>query len=97
VVAGGKRQHPARARAGVELREGVERAPELEGAGALQVLALEERGCANPLVDEARGRNRCAVHPIGEPRGGSLDVGKRDVVGSRVCGASGGNGHDGLR
>ena len=48
-------------------REGVERASELEGPGALQVLALEEHLGARALVDRARGDDRGAM-------GGACDL-----------------------
>jgi hypothetical protein len=42
VVAGGRGHHAGRAAGRVEACEGVERAADLEGAGALEVLELEE-------------------------------------------------------
>ena len=44
-----------------EAEDGVAGAAHLEGAGLLQVLALEEELGAGELVDEARGQDRRAV------------------------------------
>ena len=56
-------------------REGVEGAAELEGAHALQVLALEEHLGAEFGVHRARGHYRRAVGVAGEALAGGFDVG----------------------
>jgi hypothetical protein len=61
MVARGKGHHAGLALRGAEARQGVEGAPELEGAHALQVLALEEDAGAQRLVQRARGEHRSAV------------------------------------
>jgi hypothetical protein len=50
---------------GIEARQRVVGAAELEGAAALQVLALEEHRRAGLRVDCARGRDRCLVRDAG--------------------------------
>ena len=76
VVAGRKRQDAAAPLVGGEPRQRVVGAAELEGAGALQVLALEEDARAGALVDAARGDDRRAVRDAGDPGGGAFDVAK---------------------
>ena len=61
MVARGKRDHAGPALAFIKAREGVEGAAELEGAHALQVLALEEHLGAEFGVHRARGHYRRAV------------------------------------
>ena len=65
VVAGRKGDDAAAALVGREARQRVVGAAELEGAGALQVLALEEQLGAGPRVDRARGGDRRAVGDAG--------------------------------
>ena len=86
VVAGREGDDAAAALVGGEARERVVGAAELEGAGALQVLALEEQVGAGARVDGARGRDR---RPWATPAicaRGALDVGERwqDEVGEPV-------------
>src|SRR5439155_25154 len=56
---------------------GVVGAPELEGAAALEVLALEEDARPGERVERPRREDRCAVGDAGEADGRRLDVGKR--------------------
>src|SRR6185312_7321498 len=61
------------------------RPAELEGAHALQVLALEECPAPRERVELARGRHGRSVGDARQPRGGGLDVrvgdrGRRGVV-----------------
>jgi hypothetical protein len=67
----------------VEPREGVEGAAELEGAHALQVLALEEHPRSELRVGRPRGEDRSAVRVALEASGGGDHV----VVGGEGRGA----------
>ncbi len=78
VIAGGSGDHPARQ--GLPRLGGheVQRAPDLEGAGPLQVFALEREGKAELLAEMVGMDKFGAAHPFLEPVGGFLDqvVGK---------------------
>src|SRR5256885_12703140 len=60
-VARGKRHHAGLALRRAEARQGVESTAELEGAHALQVLALEKDAGAQRIVQRARGEHGRAV------------------------------------
>ena len=78
VVARGVGQDPAPALGVAQPRDRVVGAAELEGAHALQVLALQEqRARPQPLVERARGHDGRAVRDAFDPRGG-VDVLVRD-------------------
>ena len=77
---------PRRRCVGREARQRVVGAAELEGAGALQVLALEEQLRAGARVDRARGGDRRAVRDAGNLSRGALDVGEGRQGRVRVCG-----------
>ena len=85
VIAGGERQHAAFPLVGGEARERVIGAAELEGAGALEVLALEEELGAGEGVERSRGRDRRAMRDAGDLPRGVLDVGKRRPRGRGQC------------
>ena len=80
VVAGRKREDAAAPLVSGEARQRVVGAAELEGAGALQVFALEEHAGAGSLVDAARGDDRRPVRDPGDLSGGALDVGESGQV-----------------
>ena len=65
---------PRPALVGGEARERVVGAAELEGAGALQVLALEEHAWRRSCVDRARRDDGRAVRDAGDLLGRALDV-----------------------
>ena len=83
VVAGRERHHAGTALGGVELRQRVEGPAELEGAHALQVLALEEELRAGGLVGRAGGQHRRAVRVALQARGGGTHVVESGQVGRR--------------
>src|SRR5262245_32714328 len=62
---------------GIETRERVVAAAELEGASALQVLALEEHGRAGFRVDRARRGDKRLVGDAGDLLSRGLDVCER--------------------
>ena len=74
VIAGGEGHDAAAAFVGREARERVVGAAELEGAAALEVLALEEHLGAGAGVDGARRGDRCAVCDAGDLPCGVFDV-----------------------
>ena len=83
VVAGRECDHAGAALGGVELRQRVEGPAELEGAHALQVLALEEELRAGGLVGRAGGQHRRAVRVALQARGGGTHVVESGQVGGR--------------
>ena len=80
VVAGREGDDAAAAFVGREARQGVVGAAELEGARALQVLALEEHLGAGARVHGARRDDRRAMRGAGDLARGALDVGERRQV-----------------
>ena len=75
VIAGEKATTPRARWSGGQPRQRVVGAAELEGAGALQVFALEEDVRAGARVQRARGDDRRAVRDAGDLPGGAFDVG----------------------
>ena len=84
VVAGREGDDAGAALRCVELHEAVVGSAELEGAGALQRLHLEQDPAAQRLVERRRREQGRAPRDAGEPSGGRLHVGKagqgREVV-----------------
>src|SRR5262249_56869183 len=76
VVAGREGDNAAGALVGRQARQRVVGAAELECAGALEVLALEEQLGAGPRVDGARRDDRRGVRGAGDLARGALDVGE---------------------
>ena len=95
MVAGGEGDDAAAALVGGQPRERVVGAAELEGAGALEVFALEEDvGAPVRAIDRARGDDRRAVRDAGDLPGGAFDVGEGrqridgEHVGAMRCSAA---------
>ena len=74
MVAGRERKHTAGALTRVELRQRVERAAKLEGAGTLEVLAFEKQLGAHALICGRRAQHRRAVSMTGNTLRGSDDI-----------------------
>src|ERR1700730_13159318 len=78
MVAGGEGDDAAGALGRRELGQAGERPARLEGAGALEELALEEEPAAQPLVELARGDDRCAVDAARDALARGAHVVERD-------------------
>ena len=74
VIARRVRGHAVARLAIAQRLHGVRRAAVLEGAGALQVLRLEEGGCAEPLVQRGTCEHRCVVYERRDARRGGAHV-----------------------
>ncbi len=80
MIAGGKRHHPALSLGRAQGRETVEGAPELERAGALQALGLEEKAVADPVIDPGNLQEGGVDGPALEPGRGGFDIGKTGQI-----------------
>src|SRR5947209_20589712 len=74
VIAGRVRHDAARALGGGERQELVQGAADLERAGALEVLALEEDAAPARIVERRRRDDGRAVDAAGDPLGGGAYV-----------------------
>ena len=74
VIAGRKGQHPTAPLGGGEARQRIEGAAKLEGAGALEVFALEEQVRVGPGIERPRGDDRRAMRDAEDLPGGVLNI-----------------------
>ena len=72
--------------AGFDLADRVGRAAELERAGALEVLALDEDAFVELLVQSARGHDGRAVRDATDALGRVCDIAERELVGQGEVG-----------
>ena len=73
VVAGGEGDDPTGAGLRLERRDRRPAAAELEGAGVLQALGLDEQTPPGDFVEEGRRQQRRPPRPAGQPDAGSFD------------------------
>jgi hypothetical protein len=76
MVAAGERDHAGPALRRIEARQRIEGSAELEGAHALEVLALEEDFGAQARVQRRGAQHRCGMGMPLQPARGGHDIGK---------------------
>jgi hypothetical protein len=86
MIAGRKRHHPAAPLVGGERGQLVVGAAELERAGPLQRLRLEEDTPAGERIERRRGDQRGAQGDTRKPLGGGIHIGRRRQPKRRILG-----------